>query len=72
MRKVASMRLAGSRLIDIAAYMNEAGHLTPGGSARWYASHVSRLLRTNAGEEALRAAVSVSTPKGEVDPGPTS
>jgi DNA invertase Pin-like site-specific DNA recombinase len=44
--QVLELRVAGGTLIAIAAAMNESGIPTPAGSARWYASHVSRLLRT--------------------------
>jgi DNA invertase Pin-like site-specific DNA recombinase len=40
------LRAAGWRLVDIAEQFNSDALLTPGGGARWYASHVSRLLKT--------------------------
>lgn len=52
---VVQLRLAGRRLIDIAESMNKTGVPTPGGSTRWYASHVSRLLTTQDGQRLLTA-----------------
>jgi hypothetical protein len=44
--RVIADRLAGARLIDICARLNADGIPTPAGAARWYPSHLSRLLRT--------------------------
>ncbi|HSV64310.1 MAG TPA: recombinase family protein [Mycobacteriales bacterium] len=44
--RVVRLRASGARLVDIAAEMNAAGIVTPGGGSRWWASHVSRLLAT--------------------------
>ncbi|WP_121397565.1 recombinase family protein [Micromonospora sp. M71_S20] len=48
--QVVTMRQAGARLVDICAAMNAAKIPTPGGGARWYPSHVSRLLYTRAAQ----------------------
>ena len=44
--RVLELRAAGGSQVAIASAMNAAGIPTPAGSSRWYASHVSRLLRT--------------------------
>lgn len=46
LQHVLELRAAGGTLAAIAEAMNVADIRTPAGSARWYASHVSRLLRT--------------------------
>jgi hypothetical protein len=40
------MRGAGARLVDICTALNAAAVPTPGGGAKWWPSHVSRLLDT--------------------------
>lgn len=65
--EVVRLRVAGARLVDIAAALQAAGHSTPGGGARWWPSHVSRLLATQDGQRALQAATAAaggSTPCG--------
>jgi DNA invertase Pin-like site-specific DNA recombinase len=44
--RVVTRRAAGARLADVAAELNANNVLTPGGGARWWPSHVSRLLKT--------------------------
>ncbi|WP_158220322.1 recombinase family protein [Kineosporia sp. A_224] len=44
--RVLQLRAGGARLVDIAAALNADGVPTPGGGARWWPSHVSRLLAT--------------------------
>jgi DNA invertase Pin-like site-specific DNA recombinase len=44
--RVLALRATGARLIDICDALNTDAIPTPGGGARWYPSHVSRLLRT--------------------------
>ena len=44
--RVIRLREAGMRQIDVCALMNAEGVPTPGGGARWYPSHISRLLAT--------------------------
>jgi DNA invertase Pin-like site-specific DNA recombinase len=44
--RVVQLRAGGAQLAEIAAVMNDAGVPTPGGGARWWPSHVSRLLAT--------------------------
>lgn len=53
LREVARLKVAGARLVDIAEVMNRAGTPTPAGSPRWWPSHVSRLLATQAGRRAV-------------------
>jgi hypothetical protein len=53
---VVASRGAGARLADICARLNADGVPTPGGSTRWYPSHVSRLLRTQDGVAARTGA----------------
>ncbi len=54
--EVVRLRAGGARLVDVADALNAAGHPTPGGGARWWPSHVSRLLATQDGHQALQAA----------------
>ncbi|WP_148309640.1 recombinase family protein [Kutzneria albida] len=44
--RVVQLRQQGTRYVDICALLNAEGVVTPGGGARWYPSHLSRLLRT--------------------------
>ena len=44
--RVLALRAAGARLVVIADTMNAGGVPTPGGGARWWPSHVCRLLTT--------------------------
>lgn len=46
MAQVVALRVQGLTMEAIAERMNEAGPPTPGGGARWWRSHVSRLLAT--------------------------
>ncbi|MBU2661984.1 recombinase family protein [Actinoplanes bogorensis] len=46
LRRVVAERAAGARLADICTRLNDDRVPTPGGSGRWYPSHLSRLLRT--------------------------
>jgi len=54
LRTVVELHLTGVRQADIAAQLNIEGTPTPGGGARWYPSHVSRLLRTQDADEYRR------------------
>jgi DNA invertase Pin-like site-specific DNA recombinase len=44
--RVVAYRAVGARLVDICDQLNADGVPTPAGSACWYPSHASRLLRT--------------------------
>lgn len=46
LEQVLRMRRAGATLATICLVLNEMQIATPGGGARWYPSHVSRLLHT--------------------------
>lgn len=46
LERVVVSRAQGEKLTNIAAALNADRIPTPGGSAYWYPSHVSRLLRT--------------------------
>ncbi len=52
------LRAAGARLVDVAATLNADGVPTPGGGARWWPSHVSRLLATQDARTAQQASES--------------
>jgi DNA invertase Pin-like site-specific DNA recombinase len=54
--RVLELRADGARLVDVAEAMNDAGVPTPGGGARWWPSHVSRLLATQDARTAAAAA----------------
>jgi hypothetical protein len=43
---VLELRAGGARLVDVAEAMNDGGVPYPVGGARWWPSHVSRLLAT--------------------------
>jgi hypothetical protein len=53
--QVVTMRRAGKRLVDICETLNAAGVPTPAGGARWWPSHVHRLLHTRGAELMLHA-----------------
>jgi DNA invertase Pin-like site-specific DNA recombinase len=53
--RVLELRAGGLRLVDVAEAMNDAGVPTPGGGARWWPSHVSRLLATQDARTAAAA-----------------
>ena len=58
LRQITTMRRCGATLASICAVLNQAGVPTPGGAARWYPSHLSRLLRTRSAglaQDELRA-----------------
>jgi hypothetical protein len=55
---VVEEHLSGVRQVDIAERLNESGLPTPGGGARWYPSHVSRLLRTQDAQQYRRSLLS--------------
>jgi DNA invertase Pin-like site-specific DNA recombinase len=46
LERVARLRVSGATLTSIAEELNEDVIPTPGGGRQWYASHVSRLLKT--------------------------
>lgn len=60
--RVLELRAGGARLVDVAAAMNDAGVPTPGGGARWWPSHVSRLLATQDARTAAAAPGTASAP----------
>jgi hypothetical protein len=48
------MRQTGKRLVDICETLNAAGVPTPAGGAKWWPSHVHRLLHTRSAGLMLR------------------
>jgi hypothetical protein len=53
--RVVSARLGGATLTEIAHKLNVDCVPTPAGGARWYPSHLSRLLRTQDARQLLAA-----------------
>jgi hypothetical protein len=69
LREVVALSMQGVRLADIAAELNRRQVPTPsGGAARWYASHVSRVLRTKTVSELREAMTSANEPKAGASP----
>ena len=64
--RVLELRAGGARLVDVAEAMNDAGVPTPGGGARWWPSHVSRLLATQ-DARTQTATAAPSTPRQDAD-----
>ncbi|MGW2017613.1 recombinase family protein [Streptomyces sp. NPDC001927] len=54
LHRVVSLRVEGTKLVEIAEALNRSGTPTPGGGACWYPSHLSRLLRTQDATNLLR------------------
>ncbi|SBW29147.1 hypothetical protein FDG2_6511 [Candidatus Protofrankia californiensis] len=55
--RVVIARVGGATLVEIADKLNVDGVPTPAGGARWYPSHLCRLLRTQDAREAIAALV---------------
>jgi hypothetical protein len=64
--RVLELRAGGARLVDVAEAMNDAGVPTPGGGARWWPSHVSRLLSTQDARTAAAGAPLAGAPAAGV------
>jgi hypothetical protein len=67
LKLVVERRLSGALLREIAAELNAAGVVTPGGRPVWLPIHVSRLLRTDGGL-ALAADLEAKCVTGESNP----
>jgi catalase len=53
--RAVELRCSGRSYRQIATMLNSAGLPTPSGGARWYGSHVFRLLHTRGGSQLLQS-----------------